>query len=253
MTDDSTSQGKNDLVVKKIAPRRSPAKRQHCFVLMPFGGWNDVVYEKGIAPAAKASGFRPIRADEIKGPSTIISDIWEHVKEAAVLVAEMTLRNPNVFYELGLAHALGKPVVLMSQSLDDVPFDLRGTRVVLYAPHKPDWPAVLQKSLTTAFQQVRSQPTKYIPWPFLTVLESHAKPVDEHERRLLAVEQSVEQLKSAMAATAGNVRGAHIMRSREWTDFNALAVEAGRNTPLALASRLAESASKEPRKRHEKG
>jgi len=56
-----------------------------------------------------------------------------------VLVAELTSRNPNVFYELGLAHALKKPVVLVSAKEDDVPFDLQHIRVIYYDVNDPFW------------------------------------------------------------------------------------------------------------------
>jgi hypothetical protein len=58
---------------------------------------------------------------------------------AKVLVAELTSRNPNVFYELGLAHALNKPVVLVSRTQDDVPFDLQHIRVIYYDVADPFW------------------------------------------------------------------------------------------------------------------
>lgn len=54
-------------------------------------------------------------------------------------MAELTSRNPNVFYELGLAHALNKPVVLVSRTQDDVPFDLQHIRVIYYDVADPFW------------------------------------------------------------------------------------------------------------------
>lgn len=61
------------------------------------------------------------------------------INGAKVLVAELTKRNPNVFYELGLAHALKKPVVLVSSNSDDVPFDLQHIRVIYYDVTDPFW------------------------------------------------------------------------------------------------------------------
>ena len=58
---------------------------------------------------------------------------------AKVLVAELTSRNPNVFYELGVAHALKKPVVLVSAHETDVPFDLLHIRVIYYDVNDPFW------------------------------------------------------------------------------------------------------------------
>lgn len=69
----------------------------------------------------------------------IINQIWSGIKAAKVLVAELTDRNPNVFYELGLAHALDKPVVLIASNEKDVPFDLQHIRVIYYDYKDPFW------------------------------------------------------------------------------------------------------------------
>ena len=70
-----------------------------------------------------------------------------------MLVAELTSRNPNVFYELGLAHALGKPVVLVSSNEQDVPFDLNHIRVIYYDTSDPFWG---QKLIDKVADNVRS-------------------------------------------------------------------------------------------------
>jgi hypothetical protein len=111
-----------------------------CFVVMPFappiGGYYQHIYE----PAIRKAGLRPIRADaDIFGTGKIIDQIWSGINSAKVLVAELTSRNPNVFYELGLAHALDKPVVLISSNGEDVPFDLKHIRVIYYDVNDPFW------------------------------------------------------------------------------------------------------------------
>jgi hypothetical protein len=73
-----------------------------------------------------------VRADDIYSDGIVIDEIWERICAAQFLIADMTDRNPNVFYEIGLAHALGKHVVILAQSEVDVPFDLRHRRVILY-------------------------------------------------------------------------------------------------------------------------
>jgi hypothetical protein len=105
-----------------------------CFVLMPFGNDKNVqeIFADQVAPTITAAGFRCLRADDIYDTQPIIESIWENILRARLLVADLTERNPNVFYELGIAHTVGKDVVLLSQSIDDVPFDLRHLRVILY-------------------------------------------------------------------------------------------------------------------------
>jgi len=82
----------------------------------------------------------PVRADtEIFGAGKIMDQVWSGINAAKVLVAELTTRNPNVFYELGLAHTLKKPVVLISSNEADVPFDLKHIRVIYYDVNDPFW------------------------------------------------------------------------------------------------------------------
>src|SRR5690348_12853904 len=84
-------------------------------------------------PAIEKAGLQAIRADaEIFGTGKIIDQIWRGLNNAKVLIAELTTRNVNVFYELGLAHALQKPVVLVAANEPDVPFDLKHIRVIYY-------------------------------------------------------------------------------------------------------------------------
>lgn len=105
---------------------------QLCFVLMPFAAKFRPVYDEIIRPAVEAAGLRCERADEIRGASVITWDIWERINRSRLLVAELTDRNSNVFYELGLAHALSKDVILLTQAIDFVPFDLKALRCLVY-------------------------------------------------------------------------------------------------------------------------
>jgi hypothetical protein len=102
----------------------------------PIGGYYASVYK----PAIERAKLTPIRADaDIYGTGKIIDQIWKGIHAARVLVAELTGRNPNVLYELGLAHALYKPVVLVSSNKDDVPFDVQHVRVIYYEKEDPFW------------------------------------------------------------------------------------------------------------------
>jgi len=126
--------------LKKVSKGVLVTAGDSCFVIMPFanpiGGYYELIYE----PAIKRTGLSPVRADtDIFGTGKIIEQIWAGLKHAKVLVAELTGRNPNVLYELGLAHALHKPVVLISSNESDVPFDVRHVRVIYYDVNDPFW------------------------------------------------------------------------------------------------------------------
>lgn len=111
-----------------------------CFVMMPFAPPLGDYYSKIYAPAIEKAGLRPVRADaSIFGTGKIMDQIAAGINAAKVLVAELTTKNPNVFYELGLAHALQKPVVLVSSNENDVPFDLQHIRVIYYDVNDPFW------------------------------------------------------------------------------------------------------------------
>ena len=80
-----------------------------------------------------------------------MDQIWQGIHAAKILVAELTGRNPNVFYELGLAHALEKPVVLVSSNQDDVPFDVQHIRVIYYDTSDPFWGEKLISKIAEIF------------------------------------------------------------------------------------------------------
>jgi hypothetical protein len=130
---------------KKTTPKGKAKKKATkkpigtCFVLMPFKEPFDTYYSLIIRPAVIAAGLEPLRGDSLFRPSPIMADIWTMIQDAKVLVAELTEKNANVFYELGLSHAIGKPVILMSETIEDVPFDLQPLRVILYDKDDPAW------------------------------------------------------------------------------------------------------------------
>ncbi len=108
--------------------------------MQPFGGHLGTYYESIFKPAIQQAGLTPVRADDdIFATGKIMDQVWRGIRQATVLVAELISKNPNVFYELGLAHALEKPVILVSSNQEDVPFDLRHIRAIFYDQTDPFW------------------------------------------------------------------------------------------------------------------
>lgn len=137
-----------------------------CFILMPFGEWFDKYFSGIYIPACKDAGFEPIRADGLFTTGSVMEQIWEQIKNSKVLLAELSGKNPNVFYELGLAHAIRKPVIFVTSNLDDVPFDLRHLRVVVYDVREPGWDLKLRNDITTYLKNAKTEPERSIPQPF---------------------------------------------------------------------------------------
>lgn len=126
--------------LQKVTRAANASPSDTCFVVMPFGEPLGSYYSSIYKPAIEKAGLTPIRADsDIFGTGKIMDQVLAGILNAKVLVAELTTRNPNVFYELGVAHALQKPVVLVSATEDDVPFDIRHIRVIYYDKHDPFW------------------------------------------------------------------------------------------------------------------
>lgn len=137
-----------------------------CFVMMPFGSWFDRYYQEIYINAIKDAGFEPVRADELFSTGSVVEQIWEQILKAKVLLADLTDKNANVFYELGLAHAAKKPVVFTARRVEDIPFDLRHLRVLIYETQEPNWSETLKRNLTDFLKNAAKDPEKSIPNPF---------------------------------------------------------------------------------------
>ena len=103
------------------------------FVIMPFDPELDPVYTHLIEQVLLEQGFVVRRADNIESQQSILKDIVQSIYSSDLIVADLTGSNSNVYYELGIAHSLGKPVILTTQNLDEVPFDLRPYRILVYS------------------------------------------------------------------------------------------------------------------------
>ncbi len=99
--------------------------------MMPFDAGFNVVYDS-IRQAADNVNLRCRRADDIWENAAIIQDVVALIDRSRVVVCDCTGRNPNVFYEAGIAHTLGREAILITQSEHDIPFDLRHLRYVRY-------------------------------------------------------------------------------------------------------------------------
>ncbi|MBF0144795.1 MAG: hypothetical protein HQL84_02220 [Magnetococcales bacterium] len=107
------------------------------FVLMPFTDLLTEIYNTCIRPTVEESEFNLVcrRADDIKSNRAIIQDIWKSICEARIIIADMTDLNPNVMYELGIAHTVGKETILLYQRQNNeinFPFDLAHIRRIEY-------------------------------------------------------------------------------------------------------------------------
>lgn len=124
-------------------------------VMMPFEASMQSVYA-AIKEAAKRSGFECKRADDLWDHSTVIQDVFSLIFQSFIVVCDFTGKNPNVFYEAGIAHTLGKHVVPITQSENDIPFDLKHHRFAKYL-NNGEGRQNLTSDLTVRFETLASK------------------------------------------------------------------------------------------------
>ena len=94
-------------------------KKPRAFVIMPFDAEARPVYQDFIRPTLVNLGFDVSRADDLLNQQNILADILSSIASTDLIIVDLTDSNPNVYYELGLAHALNKPTILLGQDLDE--------------------------------------------------------------------------------------------------------------------------------------
>jgi hypothetical protein len=159
----------------KISKRRTQAKQREtsvvsdtpiCFVISPIGAdgterhkkFKDVL-EYLIKPAIKNSGYNlnVVRADDIERAGSFIKDILTSLLDSHVVIADLTEQNPNVFYELGVRHSLSPRTILIAQSIDEIPSDLREYRAIVY-DMTLEGASVFTNRLTNFLKQIFAEP-----------------------------------------------------------------------------------------------
>lgn len=123
------------------------------FVLMSFHPDFTPIFATHISRVVNGLGLTVTRADDFFTAHSVIADVWTAVYRSRAVIADCTTRNPNVFYEIGMAHTVGKPVVLITQNESDVPFDLRHLRYIKYAYTPPGMEA-FEERLKLTLQEV---------------------------------------------------------------------------------------------------
>src|SRR5215469_2933896 len=136
-----------------------PRPRKFVFTLIPFSEAFDDIYTLGIKPACGSAGAYCERIDDQIFSEDILSRYYSQINKADLIVVDMTGRNPNVFYERGYAHALNKRVILLTQTAEDIPFDLKHYPHIVYSGRI----TFLKDELQRPVQWYLEQPDQVIP------------------------------------------------------------------------------------------
>jgi hypothetical protein len=203
-----------------MASQAASSIRGECFVVMPFGKKPlpdgrtydfDKVYRVIITRAVQEVGLKPLRADETVGSRLIHSDMFKDLRDRSIVLADLSLENPNVFYELGIRHVMSPTgTVLMCRKGTDLPFDVRLSRVVFYKfdGDDLDWEEVEEniKALKLALQDAqKNQPDS----PVHVLLESVIRTDSQNSpaAHMMAVSATRENLDKYERSLAESWRG----------------------------------------------
>ena len=126
------------------------ANRPQCFVVMPYSEIFREYHLHIFAPAIQAAGLTPIVADDRFTTRGMVDQVTTGIRSSKIVLADLTGERPNVFYEMGLAHALGKPVIMLTQRAESIPSDLQHLRWIRYETISVNWAQELQEHLTQA-------------------------------------------------------------------------------------------------------
>lgn len=120
-------------------------KEWTAFVIMPFSDEFAPIYYDIVLPSLEEVGFIVTRADSPLGQQNILKSIVVSLDQSSLIVADLTGLNENVMYELGIAHALQKPTVMLTQNINELPFDLRSYKAIPYSLHFKEVPKLVDE------------------------------------------------------------------------------------------------------------
>lgn len=173
-----------------------------CFIIMPFSEDLREVYNAVIKPSVEEVGLKCIRVDETEGSANIVRKIIEYISNARIIIADLTHKNPNVFYELGIAHALNNNTIVIAQDIArDVPFDVKSYKVIEYR----DTMGGATRLKTELIQAMRSidkwstSPSNPVQ-DFLPVTIKEKVPKIEHEELKSKLNSATQSLKETQKA-----------------------------------------------------
>lgn len=177
---------------------------QTCFVISPIGSEGSETRERAdkllnyvISPVVDDKGYETVRADDIDEPGLITSQIIEYVVESDLVIADLTEKNANVFYELAVRHSLQKPTIQIIDDSSEIPFDIANTRTIQLDLSDPE-------SVYHTQEQIRKQITSVqegdyqvdTPISVAMTLRDLKQSTDPEERNTAEVVEEIQDLRT---------------------------------------------------------
>lgn len=182
------------------------------FVLMPFSSEYDDIYKLGIKEAAKSKDVDAYRLDEELFDQGMLDKIYSEIRECDFIIADLSNRNPNVFYELGYAHGIGKLSILITQASENIPFDLKHRRHIVYG----NYISHLKDQLEINIGWAKEELSKLRNNPFEVDLKADGNLNTTNETAEAEIEFTLD-IENKTNKTSPEIHSIYLHLNQEWT------------------------------------
>jgi len=198
-----------------------------CFVIAPIGEAesetrkrSDQILKHIISPAALQCGYKAVRADQISEPGIITSQVIQRIVDDPLVIADLTGRNPNVFYELAIRHAIKKPLVQIIKKGDTIPFDVAGTRTVHVDHHDLDSVEEAKNEITKQIKAAEKDAGE-VDTPISVALDLQIlRQSDNPEQRSLAdLVTAISELRVGISSIEERISDPNALIPREYLEY----------------------------------
>lgn len=222
-----TDGGETAMAEKKTAAEAAP-KKKRCFMITPIGeaGSNirqhaDWVFNFVLAPVMQERGYEIARADKMHDPLMITDSIFDALTKSEVCVADLTMLNANVFYELGIRHALELPVIHIAQTGTALPFDNAGYRTIMFDRQCYDSMMRLKADINAQMDTIE-KPDFNLSNPLTQFRgrEKLASSSDTRDQVIVDMQKQIASMARRLASAEANFNASASVRSiNAWADM----------------------------------
>ena len=193
-----------------------------CFVIAPIGEEeseirkrSDQVLKYIIEPAVNEYGYNPIRADQISEPGLITSQMIQHIIDSPLVIADLTGRNPNVFYELAIRHAIRKPLIQIIEKGEQIPFDVAGTRTISVNYRDLDSVANAKAEINRQIRAVTKDPSRvYSPISMALDLQNMRSSDNLEQRSLADIIEGVSEIQTGILNIQSDLASESVLQNK---------------------------------------
>lgn len=186
----------------------------NAFVIMPFSKDFDDVYNLGIKETAKEHGVNAFRLDEQLFEEGMLERIYKEIQESDFIIADLSDKNPNVFYELGFAHALDKLCLLVTNNVDNIPFDLKHKRHIVYGTSINYLKKQLSSNIEWAVNEIQNR--KNNPFKITLKTDGILNNTSQTSEVILDLKIDIENISKS---TIKNISAIYFYSQKPWNMF----------------------------------